>query len=75
LGAILALLLLPLLWKNHHNLPPTVAVAARKPARITIEHVNDEQLLSLLHGTPAALWSGRMGSHAARRPALNRSAS
>jgi len=59
LVAVSALLLLPLLWKNHHSSSPTVgsaASAARVPARtITIEHVNDEQLLTLLHGTPAAL--------------------
>jgi hypothetical protein len=55
LVAIITLLLLPLLWKNHHTSSTTVAVAAKEPARITIEHVNDEQLLALLHGTPAAL--------------------
>jgi len=56
LVAISTLLLLPLLWKNNHSSGPTAADVASKPARtITIEHVNDEQLLALLHGTPAAL--------------------
>ena len=61
LMAVSTLLLLPWLWKNHHSastplvkMAQTVSKAA--PARaITIEHVNDEQLLALLHGTPAAL--------------------
>jgi ferric-dicitrate binding protein FerR (iron transport regulator) len=55
LVAITALMVLLLLWKNNQSSSTSVANAAKKPAPITIEHVNDEQLLALLHGTPAAL--------------------
>jgi len=58
----------PLLWKNHHTSRTTVAVAARKPARITIEHVNDEQLLSCSTAHRPLGGVAEWGSHAARRP-------
>jgi hypothetical protein len=55
LVAITALMMLPLLWKSNQSSSTSAASAAKKLAPITIEHVNDEQLLALLRGTPAAL--------------------
>jgi len=55
LVAIAALLLVPWLWKDHPSSNTSAGPAAKTPVRLTIEHVNDEQLLALLHGTPAAL--------------------
>jgi hypothetical protein len=52
---ISALALCPLLWKNHPTEATPVATTTKQPVRIVCEHVNDEQLLTLLQGTPAAL--------------------
>lgn len=55
MAAIIALMGLPLLWKNPPPARAPAASAAKPPARITIAQVNDEQLFALLEGTPAAL--------------------
>ena len=53
--ALAGVLSIAAIWKGERAARPVTVVAASKPAAITIEHVDDEQLFSLLEGTPAAL--------------------
>lgn len=56
--AILALIALvsgSFLWRNERIAWPRVVRAPTKPASIVVQEVNDDQLLALLHGMPAAL--------------------
>lgn len=53
--SVLALATSALLWHHERASQPTITQAPVKPQSIVIQTVNDEQLLALLEGTPAAL--------------------
>jgi hypothetical protein len=55
LGAILAATGAALPWRNRSDNPSPVAQVETRPSSVTIREVNDEQLLTLLRGTPTAL--------------------
>jgi hypothetical protein len=63
-----ALVVIPLLvvcamlWQREPASGPPVVEAAPKPQPIVIHTVNDEELLALLHDTPAALMTMPDGS-------------
>jgi hypothetical protein len=44
-----------LLCRNEHSARPSVVEVPIKPSSIIVQEVNDDQLLALLHGMPAAL--------------------
>lgn len=53
--AIITVALISLRWNNQQPAVASVARASVKPAPIVIHRVNDEELFSLLRGTPVAL--------------------
>ncbi len=53
--ASIALVSGSLLWRNEQSARPSVVEVPTKPASIIVQEVNDDQLLALLHGMPAAL--------------------
>jgi hypothetical protein len=55
LGVILAATSVALPWRTRSDAPTPVAQVEVRPSSVTIREVNDEQLLTLLRGTPTAL--------------------
>ena len=55
LGVILAAAGVGLPWIHRSDTPSPVAQVEPRPSSVTIHEVNDEQLLTLLQGTPTAL--------------------
>lgn len=60
--AITLLIVSAMLWQREPASTPPVVEAAAKPQPIVIRTVNDEELLALLHDTPAALMKMPDGS-------------